>query len=172
MKIVKAIKEGRYQERKSSKAGDEKNKSLFMIWNEEADEVLAESKRFKFHLPAPKMPLPGNAERTTLPPSITPCNPPSNHPLFLSLIHSVTHLPFHPLTHLLIHSPTSSHTLTHPVSTGHAESYNPPAEYLLTPEEQAAMEGTPLTLSPYFISLLYLLTLPPYLTPLFSQPRF
>ena len=84
-----------------------------MIWNEEADEVLAESKRFKFHLPAPKMPLPG-----------------------------------------------------------HAESYNPPAEYLLTPEEQAAMEGkhpslvlvlfiTPLLYCPYFTLLLYR----PYLDP-------
>ena len=79
MKIVKAIKEGRYQERKSSKANDEKNKSL---------------------------------------------------------------------------------------------SYNPPAEYLLTPEEQAAMEGkhpslvlvlfiTPLLYCPYFTLLLYR----PYLDP-------
>ena len=39
-----------------------------MIWNDLEDEVLAESKRNKYHLPAPKMPLPGHAESYNPPP--------------------------------------------------------------------------------------------------------
>lgn len=82
MKIVKAIKEGRYKESQpSADDKDKKNPPAFMIWNEEEDEIIAESRRNQFHLPAPKMPLPG-----------------------------------------------------------HAESYNPPSEYLLTEEEKAAQE--------------------------------
>ena len=59
MKIVKAIKEGRYKDRKGEEKSDLEKSQMMMIWNEEEDEILAESKRFKFHLPAPKMPLPG-----------------------------------------------------------------------------------------------------------------
>jgi ribosome biogenesis protein ERB1 len=55
-----------------------------MIWDDTEDEVLAESKRHRFHLPAPKSALPG-----------------------------------------------------------HAESYNPPDEYLMTKEEIEAMEAGP-----------------------------
>ena len=54
---------------------------FFQVWQDAEDEILAESRRYKYHLPAPKMPLPG-----------------------------------------------------------HAESYNPPAEYLLSQEEQKQME--------------------------------
>jgi ribosome biogenesis protein ERB1 len=82
MKIVKAIKEGRYKE--GAKEGDQKpgdKPPVYLIWNDEEDEVIAESKRLQYHLPAPKMPLPG-----------------------------------------------------------HAESYNPPAEYLLTESEQQQMD--------------------------------
>jgi len=81
MKIVKAIKEGRYKEgeKASEKPGDKP--PVYLIWNDEEDEVIADSKRMQYHLPAPKMPLPG-----------------------------------------------------------HAESYNPPAEYLLTEAEAAQME--------------------------------
>ena len=62
MKIVKAIKEGRYKE--SDKSGDAKDKKppVYLIWNDEEDDVIAESKRHQFHLPAPKLPLPGHAE--------------------------------------------------------------------------------------------------------------
>ena len=81
MKIVKAMKEGRYVSEKD-KLAEKKNKPpVYMIWNDTEDEVLAESRRYRFHLPAPKIPLPG-----------------------------------------------------------HAESYNPPAEYLLSEEEKKAME--------------------------------
>jgi len=71
MKIVQAIKEGRYQERHPARQGSDEEKKkppVFMIWNEEQDEVLAESRRYKFHLPAPKMPLPGHAESYNPPP--------------------------------------------------------------------------------------------------------
>ena len=58
MKIVQAIKEGRFQERYPDKKQDkDKKPPVFMIWNEEQDEVLAESRRYKFHLPAPKVRL-------------------------------------------------------------------------------------------------------------------
>ena len=82
MKIVKAIKEGRYKEgNKPEGAASGDKPPVYLIWNDEEDDIIAESKRHQFHLPAPKMPLPG-----------------------------------------------------------HAESYNPPAEYLLTAEEAAQQE--------------------------------
>jgi len=82
MKIVKAIKEGRYTEGAKPEGGKASDKPpVYLIWNDEEDDVIAESKRHQYHLPAPKMPLPG-----------------------------------------------------------HAESYNPPAEYLLTAEEQAQQD--------------------------------
>jgi ribosome biogenesis protein ERB1 len=63
MKIVKAIKEGRYKEGdKSGDAKDKKKPPVYLIWNDEEDDVIAESKRHQFHLPAPKLPLPGHAE--------------------------------------------------------------------------------------------------------------
>lgn len=80
MKIVKAMKEGKYvtikDRRKRSDPSD-----VYQIWNDQEDEIIAESKRYQYHLPAPKMPLPG-----------------------------------------------------------HAESYNPPSEYLLTNEEKKEIE--------------------------------
>lgn len=82
MKIVKAMKEGRYVDIKARRAKKlEDNKGVYMIWNDLEDEIIAESKRHQYHLPAPKLPLPG-----------------------------------------------------------HAESYNPPDEYLLTKEEIARIE--------------------------------
>lgn len=85
MKILKAIKEGRYvfsdEKAKQQKAQES---SVYMIWNDTEDEILADSKRNRFHLPAPKVPLPG-----------------------------------------------------------HAESYNPPSEYLLSPEEVERMNELP-----------------------------
>lgn len=72
------IKEGRL---KIGEPTEEKKPEVFMLWDDQEDEVLAESKRYRFHLPAPKIPLPT-----------------------------------------------------------HAESYNPPEEYLLTEEEQKKME--------------------------------
>jgi ribosome biogenesis protein ERB1 len=76
MKIVKAMKEGRYVFQNDKRMNKVAKPALFMIWNDTEDEVLADSKRHRYHLPAPKAPLPG-----------------------------------------------------------HSESYNPPQEYLLTPEE-------------------------------------
>lgn len=81
MKIVKAMKEGRYVSEEEKRADKKTKPPVYMIWNDTEDEVLAESRRYRFHLPAPKIPLPG-----------------------------------------------------------HAESYNPPAEYLLSDEEKKAME--------------------------------
>lgn len=82
-KIVKAMKEGRYKTLKDieNEKRQQDKPPVYMIWNDAEDEILAESKRNKYHLPAPKMPLPG-----------------------------------------------------------HAESYNPPAEYLHTPEELKQLE--------------------------------
>ena len=81
MKIVKAMKEGRYVSQEEKLAEKKSKPPVYMIWNDTEDEVLAESRRYRFHLPAPKIPLPG-----------------------------------------------------------HAESYNPPAEYLLSEDEKKAME--------------------------------
>mmetsp|Transcript_17936 Transcript_17936/g.19437 ORF Transcript_17936/g.19437 Transcript_17936/m.19437 type:complete len:840 (+) Transcript_17936:22-2541(+) len=77
MKIVKAMEEGKYQPKKKPSDEQKDDNTPYLIWKDDEDEILAESKRYKFHLPAPKMPLPG-----------------------------------------------------------HAESYNPPEEYLMTPEEE------------------------------------
>ncbi len=66
MKIVKAIKEGRYVDSKEAlekkKAEEDTLGGLFMIWNDQEDETLANSRRYAYHLPAPKIPLPGHAE--------------------------------------------------------------------------------------------------------------
>jgi ribosome biogenesis protein ERB1 len=66
VKIVKAMEEGRYvslKERAEQKLAEINGTgTVYEIWNEAEDEILAESRRFKFHLPAPKMPLPGHAE--------------------------------------------------------------------------------------------------------------
>jgi len=67
MKIMQAMREGRYKTLKQAaaeRAEKKKNmhKDMYMIWNEAEDEVLAESKRHQYHLPAPKMPLPGHDE--------------------------------------------------------------------------------------------------------------
>ena len=62
--IVKAMKEGTYKS--LAEIRDEKKNSRpkdpYMVWNDAEDEVLAETRRYKYHLPAPKMPLPGHAE--------------------------------------------------------------------------------------------------------------
>lgn len=72
MKIVKAIKEGRYvdskQAREDKKKDDDILTGLFLAWNDQEDETLAESKKFAYHLPAPKIPLPGHAESYNPPP--------------------------------------------------------------------------------------------------------
>jgi ribosome biogenesis protein ERB1 len=93
--IVRAIRAGRYKtiaEREQEKIDAQSNNrpGMYMMWNDQEDEVLAESRRLKYHLPAPKMPLPG-----------------------------------------------------------HAESYNPPTEYLLTDAEKALMEDQDPTDRPY-----------------------
>lgn len=66
MKIVKAIKEGRYvdskQAREDKQNQDDIVSGLFLAWNDQEDETLAESRKFAYHLPAPKIPLPGHAE--------------------------------------------------------------------------------------------------------------
>lgn len=66
MKIVKAIKEGRYVDSKTArdnkKMEDDVVSGLFLVWNDQEDETLAESRKFAYHLPAPKIPLPGHAE--------------------------------------------------------------------------------------------------------------
>ena len=41
---------------------------IYQIWNDQEDDILAESRRYKYHLPAPKMPLPGHAESYNPPP--------------------------------------------------------------------------------------------------------
>jgi ribosome biogenesis protein ERB1 len=65
MKIAKAMKEGRYKMKKPEKPADESQSSGYLLWKDDEDELLlheSNSRRFKFHLPAPKMPLPGHAE--------------------------------------------------------------------------------------------------------------
>jgi ribosome biogenesis protein ERB1 len=82
VKIAKAIKEGRYVFQKDKERKESENSSaVYMMWKDSEDEILSESSKNRFHLPAPKMPLPG-----------------------------------------------------------HAESYNPPAEYVLSEEEAAKMK--------------------------------
>lgn len=62
MKIAKAINDGTYKfgVKKSEEKDNEGKVSL--IWDDAENEVLAESKRNKFYLPAPRMPLPGHSE--------------------------------------------------------------------------------------------------------------
>ena len=67
LKIVKAMKEGKYV---SQRRGRREEPQLLTMWDDSADEVLAESSRNKFHLPAPKMPLPGHAESYNPPPEV------------------------------------------------------------------------------------------------------
>lgn len=64
LKIAKLMKEGRYvtKSKKPIDKDEEAKKDEYLIWDDLEDEVLAESKRNKYHLPAPKMPLPGHAE--------------------------------------------------------------------------------------------------------------
>eukprot|EP01035_Chromulina_nebulosa_P018965 gene18965-24775_t len=65
MKIVKAIKEGRYVDKKQLKDKEKETiNNLYLIWNDQEDEIVAESLslRAQYHLPAPKIPLPGHAE--------------------------------------------------------------------------------------------------------------
>ena len=38
------------------------DKQIFLMWNDAEDEIFADSKKNQYHLPAPKMPLPGHAE--------------------------------------------------------------------------------------------------------------
>jgi ribosome biogenesis protein ERB1 len=61
-KIIKAIKEGRYVTLKDQRAAAKDKEPSLTIWNEAEDEILAESSKHRFHLPAPKLPLPGHAE--------------------------------------------------------------------------------------------------------------
>jgi ribosome biogenesis protein ERB1 len=68
MKIVKAMREGKYISHR--KPRDDKKSELYPMWNDTEDDVLAESNRNKFHLPAPKMPLPGHAESYNPPPEV------------------------------------------------------------------------------------------------------
>jgi ribosome biogenesis protein ERB1 len=82
--IAKAIEEGRYvlggkRAQKLKELAEESNQSgSHLVWKDEDEEGELESRRQRYHLPAPKLPL-----------------------------------------------------------SGHAESYNPPDEYLMTPEEEA-----------------------------------
>ena len=59
MKIVKAIKEGRYIDSKEALkrkvAEDDALSNLLMIWNDLEDETLADSRKYAYHLPAPKV---------------------------------------------------------------------------------------------------------------------
>ena len=64
IKIMKAIKEGNYITQKDmmeKRKQENKIKSLSMIWNDDEMDI-TENNRQKYHLPAPKMPLPGHAE--------------------------------------------------------------------------------------------------------------
>ena len=68
MKIVKAMQEGRFVSSKNKLEEKKSKPPVYMIWNDTEDEVLAESRRYRFHLPAPKIPLPGHAESYNPPP--------------------------------------------------------------------------------------------------------
>lgn len=63
-KILHAMKEGTYKTI-AQREEEKRHKSkppLYMIWEETDEETLIMSKRNQYHLPAPKMPLPGHAE--------------------------------------------------------------------------------------------------------------
>jgi ribosome biogenesis protein ERB1 len=70
--IVKAMREGTYktlEERDKEKQNKlNPNPKFYMIWNDNEEDILNDSNRNKFHLPAPKMPLPGHAESYNPPP--------------------------------------------------------------------------------------------------------
>ena len=74
--IAKAMKEGKYitlEEKRIARKLEREGGDLggtYLIWNDTEDEVLAETKRHQFHLPAPKMPLPGHAESYNPPPEV------------------------------------------------------------------------------------------------------
>jgi ribosome biogenesis protein ERB1 len=88
LKIVKAIKEGRYifSDEKASGAqkADENTSAAYMIWDETEDDILSDHKRNRFHLPAPKVPLPGHAESY---------NPPSEYLLSSEELEKMNDLP-------------------------------------------------------------------------------
>ena len=69
-KIVKAMKEGKYKTlaQLEDEIKQSKNKGPHQVWNDKEDDVLSDSRRHKYHLPAPKMPLPGHAESYNPPP--------------------------------------------------------------------------------------------------------
>ena len=62
VKIAAAMKEGRYKTLRERQEEKREKPRVSMIWDDNEDEVFAESKRDKYHLPAPKMLLPGHAE--------------------------------------------------------------------------------------------------------------
>ena len=63
-KIVKAMQEGKYKTlaQMQNEMKQSRNKGPHMVWNDQEDDVLSDSKRNKYHMPAPKLPLPGHAE--------------------------------------------------------------------------------------------------------------
>lgn len=67
-KIVEAMKDGKYVSKIRKKPEDKTPD--YLIWNDVEDEQLLDTKRNKFHLPAPKMPLPGHAESYNPPPEV------------------------------------------------------------------------------------------------------
>jgi ribosome biogenesis protein ERB1 len=86
MKILKAMKEGRYvfSDEKVQKHKSQES-SVYQIWNDTEDDILSDSnKRNQYHLPAPKVPLPGHAESY---------NPPSEYLLSSNEIEQMNELP-------------------------------------------------------------------------------
>jgi ribosome biogenesis protein ERB1 len=87
LKIMKAIKEGRYifsNEKTSGMKKDSGDTTAYMIWDETEDDILSDHKKNRFHLPAPKVPLPGHAESY---------NPPSEYLLSSDEIEQMKDLP-------------------------------------------------------------------------------
>jgi ribosome biogenesis protein ERB1 len=88
LKIVKAIKEGRYifsdEKASGTQKADENTSAAYMIWDETEDDILSDHKRNRFHLPAPKVPLPGHAESY---------NPPSEYLLSSEELEKMNDLP-------------------------------------------------------------------------------
>jgi ribosome biogenesis protein ERB1 len=66
LKIAKAMKEGKYvskyEKKKEEEKEEDEKENVFLLWNDLEDETLAESRRYAYHLPAPKLSLPGHAE--------------------------------------------------------------------------------------------------------------
>ena len=70
-KIVQLMKEGKYKSIKTLEEERqlERNKSdFYMIWNDDKADILSESYYHKYHLPAPKIALPGHEESYNPPP--------------------------------------------------------------------------------------------------------